>query len=237
MHHELMRLQGVLGATAFHRVGGKSPGRTYKTKKGRRALSLFAETAEDLLDERHLLLKVLKFGQRDLSQIFSSVHRCFDDGSFAPNNIEFDAKGGQWRQNITEHNHAVRTKGMPRLKAQFDCHVWSLTTLAEGILLRVFPERSHVATSLAHEPHRWAFRDLTARSSQQDVVLLILAINSFASEVADFHTALRRHDCCHSHTRASPWRRGPVGQSRTGWSQGSGQVSVKGSKRIQSKEK
>mmetsp|Transcript_2930 Transcript_2930/g.11862 ORF Transcript_2930/g.11862 Transcript_2930/m.11862 type:complete len:215 (+) Transcript_2930:544-1188(+) len=194
VHHELVRRQGVLRGAPLHGVGCQRPRRPNEAQQRRASFGLLAKSAQNLAHEGHLLLKILAPRHPHPLHRLRAVQRGGDHRTFAFYDVKVHAEGRQRRQNVAEEDDPIRAKRVPRLQTHRHRHVRRLGALAERIIVRVLAERSHVPPSLAHEPHRRSLRDLSARSAEQDIVLLVLSAQSTRSEVARLHArrAVRR---------------------------------------------
>lgn len=68
--------------------------------------------------------------------------------------IELDSDRWKRREDVAEHDHAVRFEGTPRLQREFDRDFSSFGAMPKVELVGVFPKLGHVSPCLTHQPYR-----------------------------------------------------------------------------------
>mmetsp|Transcript_1652 Transcript_1652/g.3601 ORF Transcript_1652/g.3601 Transcript_1652/m.3601 type:complete len:311 (+) Transcript_1652:400-1332(+) len=171
-HHHLLGGQTRLGGLALDSVGGKSERGTDKANE--RCVGVFGllrEATQNLPDEGKLVIKIDVIGIAELGNILLGEDLRGNHRSSSLDDVEVNPQRRQRRQNVGEHDNAIHSIRPMALQTQLDGKVGSFRSLAEGVLVGVFPEGGHVPACLPHQPDGGALDLLAAGGTDQDVAI------------------------------------------------------------------
>ena len=155
----------VLAALALHHVGSQGPGGTNESEDSCFVANALAETTQHLAHKGHRLGGVQRAQSIHLGHAPDWIT---DLGAFALDDVEIDSHPRQGREDVGEQDHAIGLEGVKRLHRDLIGEIRVFGTLTEaGVLVPQVPVDLHVATGLAHHPHRRTLHRFTARSTQE----------------------------------------------------------------------
>ena len=132
VHHDLLGLEQVPVGLGLHGVRRERPGRADEAQQRGHVLGVALVAAGDLGAQRGQDLA--HEGQRrrgvvhglERAHVLHAAHGRADEGALALDDVELDAERGQRREDVREHDDAVRAERAPRLQRELDGDVGRL---------------------------------------------------------------------------------------------------------------